>query len=276
MRQQKAEIMTRLKAKPAWKQNYSDQLQTFRHLQLFSKFFLADVCFTFPPLVVIAILRRSLGQFDSSFFTDPEWSFAAIIVYGLAMTRSLELKVQYQRDRSERVFVLMRMCILGLIAAVLSLSLTQMNLAGLTVSTKCLLVFQFAVLAFGLLLLYLSHWAREDYLHQQAYLPAGLNLPRFFRFIVDDLKNLRTNADELSVRMAKRKQFTFSDSEQEKDCSSVIERQTRDIDHLISEIETSVTRLKAARVNWDTSETTVQQPARPEGTPVAGSPCSQP
>lgn len=255
---------------------YSERLKTDRQMQLFSKFFLADVCFTFLPLGVIAILRCSLGQFDSSFYTDPEWSFAAIIVYGLAMTRALELKVLYQRDRSERVFALMRMCILGLILAVLSLSLTQMSLAGLTVSTRSLLILQFAVLGFGLLLLFLSHWSREYYLHQRDYLPEEIDLPRFFRFIVDDLKDLRTDADELSVRMTKRQQFAFSDSEQEKNYSNVVERQTRDIDHLIAEIETSVARLKAARTKWNSTETIDQQPARPYGPPAVGSPSGQP
>jgi len=183
---------------------YAEQLRTQAVLQLFSRFFLADVAFTFLLLAVVAVLRLSLGTFNSSFFSDPEWAFAAIIVYGLAMTRALELKVLYQKDSSERVFGLMRMCILGLIAAVLSLALTQMSLAGLLVSSKVMLTFQFAVLGLGIFTLYVTHSAREQFIQEKEHLPNDIALPGFFRFILDDLQSLRNDADKLSVRMSKR------------------------------------------------------------------------
>ena len=241
---------------------YSERIKTHSRLQLFSRFFLADVCFTFLPLIIIAILRRSLGKFNSSFFTDPEWSFAAIIIYGLAMTRVLELKVKYQGDMSERVFALMRMCILGLIAAVISLALTQMNIAGLSVSPKCMLVFQYSVLAFGIFLLYLAHWGREHYLHERNHLPAGIDLPRFYRFIINDLQDMRDNADDLCVRMARRNDFDYDDTQQKADYTNVIDRQNRDADHLIAELSECINRMRNIRGAWKDKEP-VQQGVAP-------------
>ena len=238
---------------------YAIQIKTHAQMQLFSRFFLADVCFTFLPLAIIAVLRRSLGKFDPTFYTDPEWSFAAIIIFGLAMTRVLELKVKYQGDRSERVFALMRMCILGLIAAVISLALTQMNTGGLKVSAKCMQTLQFSVLAFGLFLLYLAHWGREYYLHQRNHLPTGMGLPRFYRFIMADLEELRNDADELCLRMSRRAEFTYTDPQQKADCANVIRRHDRDAEHLLAEVAECLDRLRAVRNTWKDADETVQQ-----------------
>jgi hypothetical protein len=118
-----------------FKKKYSEQKKIEIQLIVFSRFFLADVSFTFIPIAVIAILRASFGELNNSFWLIPEWPFASIIVYGLCMTRALELKIKYQQDTSEKVFALARMCILGLIASVVSLSLSQMKQYGLQVSS---------------------------------------------------------------------------------------------------------------------------------------------
>gem|GEM_PF-5069911 len=243
-----------MKTKLSSKSKYSEKKRQQPLVHLVSKFLLADVAFTFLPLVVIAVLRRSLGKFDFSFYSDPEWAFAAIIIYGLAMTRALELKILYQRDMSENVFALMRMCILGLIAAVVSLALTQMSLAGLAVSQKCMLTLQFAVLAFGLVLLFLCHLAREQFVQRRDRLPANLDVVLYFRFILQDFRYARDALDELCARMEKRNSLSFDGEEQKKDFANVIHRQTRDIDSLLHDLESCLTRLRAVRGTWKLDE----------------------
>jgi hypothetical protein len=212
---------------------------------------LADLAFTFLPLAIIAIMRSALGTFNSTFYGDPEWSFAAIIIYGLATTRILELKVRFQRDLSEKLFALVRFCILGLIASVLSLALSQMNLAGLPVATKGVLWMQFGVIVTGVYLLLLAHWARERYVQQRSELPAGTNLVRYLNYIGEDLRTARNEVDGLSEKMARRSDFDFESPEHEADCSGWARRRTRDIDFLISDLDRCVTELKEARRGWE-------------------------
>jgi hypothetical protein len=220
---------------------------------LISRFFLADVAFTFLPLGVIAIMKSAVGQLDNGFLFDPEWSFAAIIIYGLAMTRVLELKVKYQRDRSERVFALARMCILGLIAAVVSLALAQMKAAGLPVISKGVLLMEFMVLTTGLGILFIAHWARELYVRQRKSLPAGLSVVRYLNFVGEDLKDARDEIDRLRGRMARRSTFDFQGPEERADYSEWVARRIRDIDFLIADMEHCVTALKQTRREWDPS-----------------------
>jgi hypothetical protein len=229
--------------------NYNrDNLTT---LHILSRFVLEDVAFTFLPLAVIALLQVCLGTFDSSFFNDTEWSFASIILYGLVMTRVLELKLRYQKDSSERVFALMRMCILGLIASVLTLALSQMDIAGLKVHREGVLLFQFCVLGFGLLLLLQCHLARERFVRQREELPPNMNMDRYLHFILSDLKDARNQVDELSLRMAKRNSLVISDVQKIQDLQHLINRQTRDVDHLIADLGSCLDRLRAARNGWN-------------------------
>ena len=232
---------------------------------MFSRFFLADVAFTCLPLAVIAFLRGSLGEFDSEFFTIPEWSFAAIIIYGLAMTRALELKVRYQKDTSENVFALTRVCILGLIAAVISLALAQMQSSGLPVSVKCLVTFQSTVLAFGLFLLFMSHFYREMHIQERSSLPEGIDLVRYFTFIVEDLESEVNNIDRLSGRLARRNAFDFDSPEQDTDFKDWVHRQTRKVDHLLNEVSDCLIRLKQTRGQWKYDETSAQPSAARDG-----------
>lgn len=266
-----------MKPKPSSNSKYSEKKKLQPVMHLISKFFFGDVAFTFLPLAVIAILRRSLGKFDFSFYSDPEWAFAAIIVYGLAMTRMLELKILYQKDMSENVFALMRLCILGLIAAVVSLALTQMNMAGLAVSQKCMLTLQFSVLVFGVLLLGLSHWAREQFVQRRDRLPEDLDVVSYFKFILGDFRYTRDALDELCARMEKRNALCFDGEEQKRDYTNVVRRQTRDIDNLLHDLESCLTRLRLVRTTWKPDDESAGANATPnalsataeESTPAA-------
>jgi hypothetical protein len=219
-------------------------------VRIVSGFFLSDVAFTFLPVGVNAVLQLSFGKFTPSFFIGPEWSFASIIVFGLALTRILELKVTYQRDRSANVFFLAKICILGLIAAVIGLALVQMKGAGIAVSTHCILWIQFSVLNSGLLLLFMAHVAKEQFIESRDQLPQGTGPLRYLRFIIDDLRSTRTKIDQLTRRIAQRDLFTFSGAAEEAELGAQISRQTRDVDHLISGLKLSMATLECARRDW--------------------------
>lgn len=219
-------------------------------VRMVSEFFLSDVAFTFLPVGVNALLQLSFGKLTPSFFIGPEWSFASVIVFGLALTRILELKVTYQRDRSANVFFLAKICILGLIAAVIGLALVQMKGAGIAVSTHCILWIQFSVLSCGLLLLFMTHLAKEQFIERRNQLPQGLGPFRYLRYIVDDLRSTRTKIDQLTQRIAQRDSFTFSGAAEEAELDAQISRQTREVDYLISELKLSMARLECARRDW--------------------------
>lgn len=241
---------------------YEEKIKYDVSMHIFSKFFLADVVFTFLPIGVVAVIRRSLGQLDDTFFAMPDWSFASIIIYGLAMTRALELKVKYQNDRSERVYALSRMCILGLIAAVVSMALMQMKLYGLNVSLEFSLLFQFVVLASGLFVLFQTHLAREQIVRQRDKFPGTLSLVKYYRFIYEELEILRNKMDAMCTKLSRKNCFTFESELEASDYGAWVQRKQRDIDHLIVDLEICLNRAKEARATWKNDDE-VQHAVRP-------------
>lgn len=217
---------------------------------LISRFALADLAFTFLPIAVIAGMRWATGMLTPSFLIDPEWSFAAIIVFGLAMTRILELKVKYQRDHSERLFALARICILGLVAAVIGLALSQMRVFGVAVSVSGLLLYQFTVLFVGVALLYMAHWSRVRFLDERDSFLPGTDRVRYLHFIEQDARVLRSRVDELNVKVAKRDAFPYEGVEQEADLAASAQRREREIGFLVTELGESVHRLKTSYESW--------------------------
>jgi hypothetical protein len=224
-------------------------------LGVVSKFLLADLAFTFLPLGVIALLQAMFGQLGPAILLDPAWAFAAIIVFGLAMTRLLELKVRYQKDRSERLFILMRVCILGLVAAVICLALSQMKAAGLQVSTSLFLAYQWTVLLAGVSLLCLAHVAREVYVSEWLSLPPRVGLVGYLRFIKGDLENIRDDVDELGARISRRNEFESDGLQDEAEDQSWVSRQYREIDHLLLDLDSCVDQLTVARRAWPDGQT---------------------
>ena len=218
--------------------------------RVFSRFVLADIAFSFLPIAITAVILRTVGELKVSFLTTPEWSFVAIIIYGLAMTRTLELKIHYQKDYSENVFALTRVCILGLVASTVSLALAQMQMAGLHVSTKCVLIFQFAVLSFGILILSQVHLAREKLLMEWSRVPRGLPLKQYLKFIVLDLEDSRDDLDNLVGKFERKDTCDPDNVEQTVDRGVWVNRKIRYIDYLLVDLENCTRRLKEARVGW--------------------------
>jgi hypothetical protein len=89
--------------------------------------FFSDVAYAILPIITIAILRLALNQPFEHFLLLPEWSFASIVFFGLCIKNILELKVKYQRDFSDKLFLGPQFFALPLIASVLTLALVELN-----------------------------------------------------------------------------------------------------------------------------------------------------
>jgi hypothetical protein len=101
-----------MKKSPAKKGKKKNTDRMTAHDSLCNDFFLGDIVFTLLPIVIIVILRYAFGTLNYSVLFLSEWAFASIIISSLALTRTLELKVMYQKDTSWRVVSLSRICII--------------------------------------------------------------------------------------------------------------------------------------------------------------------
>jgi hypothetical protein len=109
-----------------------------------------DVVYTVLPILALAVLRVTLNKGFSNFLLLPEWSFASIVFFGLSIRQGLELKIKYQKDFSERLFLVPLVVVPLLIASVLSLSLVELNQETKNMNEHFLTVLQMALFLVGL------------------------------------------------------------------------------------------------------------------------------
>src|SRR5687768_10966034 len=89
--------------------------------------FLADVAYTLLPIIVIASIKTLTYSTENHLYLSPEWSFATIVSFGLAITNLIELKTEIQQDSSHRLYTGTRLHVLLLIASVIVLSLVVLR-----------------------------------------------------------------------------------------------------------------------------------------------------
>lgn len=121
--------------------------------------FLGDVAYAVLPIITIAVLRRALNQPFDDFFLLPEWSFASIVFFGLSIRHTLELKVKYQRDFSDKLFLGPQLLILPLIASVLTLALVELSEGNQLMDKKFLVLLQLALFICGLGALFMVNYS---------------------------------------------------------------------------------------------------------------------
>ncbi len=138
-----------------------------------------DVIYAILPLVVIALLTGLLGRGFKEFLLLKEWSFASIVLYGVAIRKTIKLKTAVQRiPRSWTLDIAVQAVIPWFIGAVLVLSvviLIDMGVVARSVSAPIAvaqLVFFLVASAFVLGTI----WAEESLTDREDELPN--HLPR--------------------------------------------------------------------------------------------------
>ncbi len=95
-------------------------------IRILSLMLFGDFAYAVLPILVLAIITALLSEGYEHFLQIKEWSFATIVMLGVAIRKTIRLKVEVQRITHSYLYTLdtaVQACILFLIGSVLVLSL---------------------------------------------------------------------------------------------------------------------------------------------------------
>ena len=90
--------------------------------EVFSLWFMNEIVFIILPIVVILLIDIAFNNEIETVLLLPEWSFAAIVLYGVAISTTIELKVKYNNNFSPKLFSGSKALTILLIGAVITLN----------------------------------------------------------------------------------------------------------------------------------------------------------
>jgi len=176
---------------------------------VFLPWFLADLAFTLLPVIVIIFIQLSVSGETNYLYLSPEWSFASIVTCGLAITTAIELKMEYQRDHSHKVYSLTRLLILTLIASVVILVLVVLRDEGLQIDEMTIGLWQRNLLFFSILALFFAHFAKEEIKRKRNKLPKSLSKTDYFYFVFDSIQDICEELQYLQLAISKKDDIRY-------------------------------------------------------------------
>lgn len=120
--------------------------------ELFSVWFFGELAFTLLPIGIILGINLAFKETLANIFLLPDWSFGAIVLYGVAIGLLLEIKTKYQKDSSYKVFTGTRLFTIFVIASSVVLVLVlliqkEVTIDSQFVSTSQMFLFLNSILA---------------------------------------------------------------------------------------------------------------------------------
>src|SRR5688572_519881 len=118
--------------------------------KIFLLWSMGEMAFTILPIVVIIIVNVSYGNNLLDTFLLPDWSFASIILYGISILRLIQIKAEYQKSISYRLYsgtnLYIVCCILSAVILVLAVIRQQngQNISPFFVGISQIILFIFA------------------------------------------------------------------------------------------------------------------------------------
>lgn len=218
------------------------------------RFLVGDFAFTMLPIVVIGLIRYSVGLDIESLLLLPEWAFASVVFFGLIIAKTIELKAKIQRDIfSFRLDFLIRTFTLLLIASVVCLSLSVLNGNGVPINQNFLVAFQFINFALAIFFLFVVHFVKILHEKEESYLPENIHPLRYLKRLTNSLSQVKQDLAYASFLLASQKYVDFeklsdSDFTKSKVMSELAEwsvaHQIDDISKLVKDINDQLVGLK--------------------------------
>lgn len=156
-----------------------------------------DISPALLPIIIITLIRGMIFGNLRGWYSWPEWSFASIVLYGLAISRIIELKMGAQRDSSYRLEAGSRLLVLLMVLAVITLSLAILSSQGVRVEAKLLGVFQLALVVIAILMLALAEWFIQDRHFRFRRRPWTMSRREYYGDIVALLKSTSEDLENL-------------------------------------------------------------------------------
>jgi hypothetical protein len=175
----------------------------------FASWFLEDVAYTLLPIAVIAAIKLITYSKENYLFLSPEWSFAAIVSFGAAITGLIKLKTEIQHDFSDKIYTGTRLYVLFLIASVIVLSLVVLRDDGLAINSTVLWVLQLILLFFSLFSLYVAHIEKKRYLKLEFEIPTNLGRGQYYQLLNRKINQVQDKIFYLKLALKKHSEIDF-------------------------------------------------------------------
>ena len=215
--------------------------------EVFRTFYLGDLMFTFLPVVIVIILKYSLGELGNIFFL-PDWPFISIIISSWALIRFVELKAVYQKDTSVRSVTLTMLSIILVISSVVCLTLYTLKAQGEIVNGKFIIpLFQFCILITSVFCLRLAHYERERLLFAKREFPTDISVRKFDWYLSENLKDARKSIQVACAALNKEYDFFARESRSD----NITDYEKQEMVRLIENMQSKLNELHRKMVGWD-------------------------
>ncbi len=131
--------------------------------EVMSLWFMNEVVFTVLPIVVILLIDIAFSNRIENLLLLPEWSFAAIVLYGIAISNSIEMKAQYSEELSPRLLTGTKAMTILLIGAVITLTLAILREKSVDINAMFIQTSQAILFAHALFSVFIGVFTRQEY-----------------------------------------------------------------------------------------------------------------
>ena len=213
-------------------------------LDSLGKWFMEDIAFTLLPIFVIMFIKMLTGQNLDALYLSPEWSFATIVSYGVALTNIIKLKAEIQKDDSNSVYSMTRLIVLLLVLSVIVLALVVLRSDKLVVlQEESLFVLQMSIFGLSIVTLLASYIGKEVAAKLKHDFPNNLDRRKYYEFL---RSSLVTALDEIAyVRYSLRRKSGLEFSQWENTSSAYTPHPNMDeVVVLVKQLEVMVNDVK--------------------------------
>lgn len=219
--------------------------------EVLSLWFMNEIVFIILPIVVILLIDIAFSNDIQTVLLLPEWSFAAIVLYGVAISNTIELKAKYHNDFSPRLFTGSKALTILLIGAVITLTLALFRENSVAISNTFIQWAQFVLFLHALFSVFLVVFARQEHLWLPERYPQRFTDQELMQYIV----HLTKDADGTLGRLRYALEKTGFNS------SKIHPRDEAYFSFFIDEIEKSIGQIKD---NWDQKNGQSGENVRPD------------
>ena len=226
--------------------------------EVFSLWFMNEIVFIVLPIVIILLIDIAFSNHIQTVMLLPEWSFAAIILYGVAISTTIELKSKYHSDFSPRMFTGTKALTILLIGAVITLTLAVLRENTVEMSQGVIQWAQAILFVHALFSVFLVVFARQEHLWLPERYPQRFTDQELMQYVV----HLTKEADSTLGRLRFALETTGFNS------SKIHPRDEAYFAFFIEEIEKSIGQIKTS---WNTTSgkpTDSMRPDRPQLPPI--------
>ena len=171
--------------------------------EVFSLWFMNEIVFIILPIVVILLIDIAFKNQIETVLLLPEWSFAAIVLYGVAISTTVELKLKYSNNFSPKIFAGSKALTILLIASVITLTLAVLRENQVDINATYIQISQGFFFIHSLISVFFVVFARQEQMWLPERYPQRFTDQELMQYIVHLTKEADNTLGQLRFALEK-------------------------------------------------------------------------